>query len=69
MATIHIQTGKNGIDHNYKNSNIQSVPFKIHADCDAKVTDYFDKYIKTKKDGSKLCHNLVTFSDLKIKFL
>ncbi|XP_018579490.1 uncharacterized protein LOC108917412 [Anoplophora glabripennis] len=52
MATIHIQSGKNNIDHSLKYSNIQSVPFKIHADCDAKVTKYFDKYVKTQENGT-----------------
>ncbi|KAJ8929290.1 hypothetical protein NQ314_018045, partial [Rhamnusium bicolor] len=37
-------------DLSSKNSNIQSVPFKIHADCDAKVAKYFDNYVKTTED-------------------
>ncbi|KAJ8959366.1 hypothetical protein NQ318_022052 [Aromia moschata] len=51
MATIHIQGGTNVTDYCRKNSKIQSVPFKIHADCDAKVTKYFDDYVKTNNDG------------------
>ncbi|CAH1113325.1 unnamed protein product [Psylliodes chrysocephalus] len=52
MATIHIRSGKSNLDcNNRKLSNIQSVPFKIHADCDANVNKYFNNYIKTDEKG------------------
>ncbi|KAJ8982381.1 hypothetical protein NQ317_005475 [Molorchus minor] len=54
MATIHIQNGKNA-DYSVQNSRIQSVPFKIYADCDAKVSKYFDNYVKiNSKCGKKV---------------
>lgn len=54
MATIHIRSGKSNLDcNNRKLSNIQSVPFKIHADCDANVNKYFNNYIKTDEKGRK----------------
>ncbi|XP_057661800.1 ribonuclease H2 subunit C isoform X1 [Diorhabda carinulata] len=52
MATIHINSGKNNLDCNKKTSNVQSLPFKIHADCDAKVERYFNSNISTKKYGT-----------------
>ncbi|XP_050296686.1 uncharacterized protein LOC126736392 isoform X2 [Anthonomus grandis grandis] len=44
---IHIYSGKNNLDQNFKNSRIQSVPFKIQADCDAPVSSYFEPYVRT----------------------
>ncbi|KAK9888392.1 hypothetical protein WA026_000643 [Henosepilachna vigintioctopunctata] len=39
---IHIQSGKNDIQTNPKfSNNIHSMPFKIHADCDAQISKYF----------------------------
>lgn len=46
---IHIQSGKNNINSNKLQTKIHSVPFKIHADCDAKVSAYFENTI-TKDD-------------------
>lgn len=34
-------------------AKIQSMPFKIHADADAKVTKYFNQYIKENENGGK----------------
>lgn len=53
MATIHLQTGKNEIKSNKKNIKVQSMPFKILADCDAKVSNYFDKYVKCDENSLK----------------
>lgn len=53
MATIHIQSGKNNLDTNASDSKVQSVPFTIHADCDAQVKKYFETNVKSKEDGSK----------------
>lgn len=50
MATIHLQSGKNTIKCNSK-AKVQSVPFRIHADCDAKVKEYFDDYVKTEENN------------------
>ncbi|KAK9719121.1 Ribonuclease H2 non-catalytic subunit (Ylr154p-like) [Popillia japonica] len=50
MATIHIQSGKNSVNYQTKSVKIQSMPCKIHADCDAKVSQYFNTYVKGKKD-------------------
>lgn len=47
---IHIQSGKNNVDSNLKNSKIQCVPFKIHADCDAPVLNYFEPYVRTTEN-------------------
>lgn len=55
MATVHIQSGKNELKSNKKKIKVQSVPFKIHADCDAKVSKYFDNYVKCSDEN-----NLVT---------
>ncbi|KAJ8922456.1 hypothetical protein NQ315_004403 [Exocentrus adspersus] len=52
MASIRIQTGKHQIQDNSKDSNVQSLPCRIHADCDASVAQYFDNYVKTKEDGT-----------------
>ncbi|XP_044752261.1 ribonuclease H2 subunit C [Coccinella septempunctata] len=39
---IHIQNGKRGINSNAGlTENIHSIPFNIHADCDADVSKYF----------------------------
>nr|CAI5845591.1 unnamed protein product [Callosobruchus analis] len=51
MATIHIQPKTQFAK---ENSKLQSMPFKVHADCDAKVEQYFNNYIKTTEDSSKL---------------
>lgn len=51
MATIHIQTGKNELKSNRKEIAVQSVPFKIFADCDAEVSKYFDNYVKCGDDN------------------
>ncbi|CAG9840404.1 unnamed protein product [Diabrotica balteata] len=50
MATIHIHSGKNNLDCKNQTSKIQSVPFKVHADCDAKVNKFFNNYIKTDEN-------------------
>ncbi|KRT84246.1 hypothetical protein AMK59_1010 [Oryctes borbonicus] len=46
MATIHIQKGM----INYQ-TKVQSIPCKIHADCDAKISEYFETYVKPKEDS------------------
>ncbi|XP_060519243.1 ribonuclease H2 subunit C [Cylas formicarius] len=43
---IHIQSGKNSLDCSIKHSKVHSVPFRIHADCDAPVSRYFEPYVK-----------------------
>jgi len=50
---IHIQSGKNNLECNLKNSKIQSLPCKIHADCDAPVSKYFEPYV-TKEENNLL---------------
>lgn len=50
---IHIQSGKNNLDCNLKNSKVQSVPFKIQADCDAPVSTYFEPYVRTVENEGK----------------
>lgn len=48
---IHIQSGKNSVKWSSK-TKVQSVPFRIHADCDAKVSEYFDSCVKRdENDG------------------
>nr|CAI5845592.1 unnamed protein product [Callosobruchus analis] len=49
MATIHIQPKTQFAK---ENSKLQSMPFKVHADCDAKVEQYFNNYIKTTEDSN-----------------
>lgn len=51
MAKIHIQSGRNELKCNRKKMKTQSVPFKIHADCDAEVSKYFDNYVKCGDDN------------------
>ncbi|CAH2013304.1 unnamed protein product [Acanthoscelides obtectus] len=48
MATIHIHPKAQFAK---KNSKLQSMPFKVHADCDANVEQYFNSYVKTTKDN------------------
>lgn len=50
MATIHIQSGKSDSSCSRREVNIQNIPFKIHADCDANVNKYFNNYIKPDKN-------------------
>ncbi|RZC41835.1 RNase H2 suC domain containing protein [Asbolus verrucosus] len=47
---IHILHGKSYILLIPKETKIHSVPFKIHADCDAKVSKYFESSIKVEED-------------------
>lgn len=49
---IHIQSGKNKVQADLT-AKVQSMPFKIHADCDAPVENYFDSNIKTDENGGK----------------
>nr|CAH7712545.1 unnamed protein product [Callosobruchus chinensis] len=49
MATIHIQPKTQFAK---ENSKLQSMPFKVHADCDAKVEQYFNNYVKTTEDNN-----------------
>lgn len=49
---IHIQSGKNQIKADLS-AKVQSMPFKIQADCDAPVTKYFDSYVSTNENGGK----------------
>lgn len=51
---IHIENLKNYILSDSDNSKVHSIPFKINADCDAKVTKYFESSIKTDEDKSKI---------------
>lgn len=55
MSSIHIQTGKTDISCKRKSLNVQSLPFKIHADCDADVDKYFNNYIKPTENGVLKC--------------
>lgn len=53
---IRLQTGKNFIKSEIKLSEVHSLPCQIHADVDAKVSEYFTKVIqKNVEDDSKLC--------------
>ncbi|CAH0546180.1 unnamed protein product [Brassicogethes aeneus] len=53
MATIHIQSGKNNIESNKNDSKVHSVPFTIHAECDAQVDKYFETGVKkNQEDGT-----------------
>ncbi|XP_017781261.1 PREDICTED: uncharacterized protein LOC108566067 [Nicrophorus vespilloides] len=47
--SIRIQSGKRSTATNLQ-TKLQSVPFKIHADCDAKVKKYFETYVKEKEN-------------------
>ncbi|XP_030749099.1 ribonuclease H2 subunit C [Sitophilus oryzae] len=47
---IHIYSGKNHILHKLQNSRVQSIPFKILADCDTPVSKYFEPYIKSENE-------------------
>ncbi|KAB0792719.1 hypothetical protein PPYR_14678 [Photinus pyralis] len=47
---IHIQGGKD-IAKSSIEENIQSMPFKISADCDAKVSTYFKPLVKVNEDS------------------
>lgn len=49
---IHIHNGGKG-ELNKKESVVQYMPFKIHADCDADVSEYFTPLIKTEGEGGK----------------
>ncbi|CAG9864459.1 unnamed protein product [Phyllotreta striolata] len=60
MATIHINCGKGNLNCSNKNSNVQSVPFKILADASANVDKYFNKCIKTTENG----HSKASFRGL-----
>lgn len=51
MATIHIQSGKNELKCVRKKIKTQSIPFKLHADCDAQVNNYFNNYVKCGEDS------------------
>ncbi|XP_022902120.2 ribonuclease H2 subunit C isoform X1 [Onthophagus taurus] len=51
---IHINA-KVGLVTDVINSQVQSVPFKIHADHDAKITKYFNNYVKTKESNGLTC--------------
>lgn len=55
---IHIQTGKHNIQQEVVQSKIQSLPFKIHADCDANIKKYFESYVKEGEDKS-MCFTVV----------
>lgn len=55
---IHLQTGKNTLQVESKEVKIHYLPFKIHADCDAKVDKYFNPYIKKQANGSKYLKSL-----------
>ncbi|XP_066256044.1 ribonuclease H2 subunit C [Euwallacea similis] len=48
---IHIQSGKNNFNLNLKNCKVHSIPSKIHADCDAPVSSYFESNVKTGENN------------------
>lgn len=48
---IHIQTGKSKLAVEQRNVKVQYMPFKIHADCDAKVDKYFNCSIRKEISG------------------
>ncbi|KAL1518195.1 hypothetical protein ABEB36_001856 [Hypothenemus hampei] len=48
---IRIQSGKNNILTNSSNSTVQSVPFKIDADCDAPVRKYFQPFVQKTENN------------------
>lgn len=50
---IHIQTGKKNLQKLDTKANIQYMPFKIHADCDANVQKYFNVLVKKGDNDSK----------------
>ncbi|KAJ3662316.1 hypothetical protein Zmor_006671 [Zophobas morio] len=49
---IHIENVKNYILNSSDDAKVQSIPFKISADCDAKVSKYFESSIKFEDDKS-----------------
>lgn len=49
---IHIQSGKNKIKADLT-AKVQSMPFKLQADCDAHVRMYFDNFVDTDENGGK----------------
>ena len=50
---IHIENVKNYILNSSDDAKVQSIPFKISADCDAKVSKYFESSIKFEDDKSR----------------
>lgn len=50
---IHIHNSKNK-PKSHLTTKVQSIPFKIQADSDAKVEKYFDSYVSTGDDGGKV---------------
>lgn len=54
---IHI-SGKDGLISEVKEAHVQLVPFKVHADCDAKVSEYFNRYVKKKDNEGNGINNL-----------
>ncbi|CAG9763502.1 unnamed protein product [Ceutorhynchus assimilis] len=55
---IHIHSGKKHLKCNLKESKLQSVPFRIHADCDAPVSTFFEPYVQTGKNDNDKNPNL-----------
>lgn len=49
---IHIHTGK-GQDILSKTCKIQSLPFHIHSDGEAKISEYFETSVQKDSDLSK----------------
>ncbi|XP_076264450.1 ribonuclease H2 subunit C [Rhynchophorus ferrugineus] len=47
---IHIYSGKNNIESKINDSIVQSIPFRIHADCDAPVSQFFQPYVKLEEN-------------------
>ncbi|XP_065160393.1 uncharacterized protein [Atheta coriaria] len=48
---IHIQIEKSEALSTRKKSNVQLLPFKIHADCEAKVEQYFNNFVQKSENG------------------
>lgn len=61
IMAIHIQSGKEKIKTNLK-AKVQSLPFKIEADCDAQVKNYFDKHVKKDEDDGRLQYFIIIFT-------
>lgn len=67
MATIHLQTGNNELKTNRKKIKVQSMPCKILADCDAKVSEYFDNYVKNEDEILKSSFRGYPLRGIKLK--
>ncbi|XP_025830483.1 ribonuclease H2 subunit C isoform X2 [Agrilus planipennis] len=65
---VHILGGKNNLECSYRDSKIHSLPCKIHADCDAPVSKYFEPYVTSQEDVLKASFRGFPLLGMKINF-